>query len=465
MSRLFTFLFFLCSQSLFAQKHVEHTIPSKIFGHDRKVTVYLPAAYLEDSLNNFPVAYLFDGQYEPYLTMVSGMMEYYNQTNNGVGMLIVAVHTENRYEEFVPEVKTDQATNKKTYSTILTDFLEQELFPFVKENYRTTDFKLGVGHSLGGTFLLCEAFKPNSPFGAIIAASPNTNLDGMTQMIPDYLNDFPEMNTFFYVTGGDVGQMENDFLRTTLQIDATIRARNSAFPDWNFRKYDHANHMETFPATFNDGYILFSAKWNITPEDLAAMKGLQDSQLEEAIKKCFLRKSIIRKTEMAYTLRNVLNNVQATAEENEDYQTAFNVSSLSLKLLEADSTTPKNDKDDLIKRLNEKRQYYRFFELCSIAQNASDQKDYKLAAQEYLRAFELNLIRGTFSQRIDCLTAFAQTGNTEEAFKQIELLANRFKLRGSGALTENPLLSPLHKDKRWSKYLKILEENAKSTNY
>lgn len=444
---------------------MEHTIQSKTFGHDRKVTVYLPQAYLEDSLNKYPVAYLFDGQFEPYLTMVSGMMEYYNQTNNAVAMVIVAVHTENRYEEFIPVAGTDKATGQKTYKTILTDFLEQELFPFVNTNYRTTNFKLGIGHSLGGTFLLCEAFKPDSPFGAIIAASPNTNLDGMTRFIPEYLNNFPKMNTFLYITGGDVGEMENDFLRTTLQIDSSIRMRNSAFPDWNFRKYEHANHMETFPVTFNDGYILFSQKWNITTDDLASMKGLQDLQLEEAIKKCFLQKSVIRKTEMEYTFRNVLNHVQATAEADNNYRTAFNVSSLSLNLLEADSTIPTNDKENLVKSLNEKRQYYNFYELCANALNALNQKDYKLAAQEYLRAFELNLIRGTFSQRINSLTAFAQTGNTEEAFKQIELLANRFKLRGSGALTEEPLLSPLHKDKRWNKYLKILEENAQSTDY
>ncbi len=465
MNRLLTFLFLLCFKSLFAQKQVEHTIQSKTFGHERQVTVYLPQAYLEDSLNKYPVAYLFDGQYPPYLTMVSGMMEYYSQTNSAVPMLIVSVHTENRYEEFIPAVKTDKTTNKKFYSSILTDFLEQELFPFVNANYRTTDFKLGIGHSLGGTFLLCEAFKPNSPFGAIIAASPNTNLDGMTRMIPEYLNDFPNMNTFFYVTGGDVGQMENDFLRTTLQIDSAIRARNSAFPDWNFRKYDHANHMETFPVTFNDGYTLFSQKWNITPDDLVSMKGLQDLLLEEAIKLCFRQKSMIRKTEMAYTFKNVVNNVQAAAEINEDYRTASNVCSLSLKLLETDSAIPKKDQEDLVKSLNEKKQYYYFFELCSNALNALNQKNYKLAAQEYLRAFELNLIRGTFSQRINSLAAFAQTGNTEEAFKQIELLANRFKLRGSGALTEEPLLAPLHKDKRWKKYIEILEENAKSTDY
>lgn len=459
MKQLLIFPFLFCLNGVFAQKQVEHLIPSKVFGHERKVTVYLPKEYVLDSLAKFPVAYLFDGQFEPYLKMVSGMMEYYSQGNNDLGMVIVSVHTEDRFEEFMPEPKID-SNNKKTYSTRLTEFLNRELFPFVDANYRTTDFKLGIGHSLGGTFLLYEAFKANSPFGAIIAASPNTNLNNMPEMIPEYLNEFPAMTTFFYVSGGDTDQMEIDFLRTTMQIDSAITARNAEYPDWNFCKYVHANHMETFPKTFNDGYLLFSEKWNITAKDLLPFMGLQDTLLELEVKKCLHRKSITRRSEMDYSFRTVLR-IQAVAEMNNNYSAAFDLSTLSLKLLEIDSTIPRKDKEDLFGKLSDKRTEYNFYNICSIAQNASDRKDYKLAAQEYLRAFEINLIRGTFFPRINCLTAFAQTGNIEAAFKQIDLLANSFGLRGSESLTENPLLSPLHSDKRWNRYIKILEENKK----
>ena len=459
MNRFLIFLFLIFSPEVFSQKQFEHLIDSKIFGYERKITVYLPTEYTDDTIRKFPlpVAYLFDGQFAPYITMVSGMMEYYIQTNNGVPMILVAVHTDNRWEEFIPEPGIDPG-KKMSYSTKLTDFLEQELFQFVDSNYRTTDFKLGIGHSLGGSFLLCEAFKKNSPFGAIIAASPNTNLQGMTQMIPEYLHEFPDMTTYFYITGGDTDQMELDFLKTTLEIDSAITSKKTGYPDWNFRKYTHANHMETFPKTFNDGYLLFSEKWNVTTNDLVAMKGLQDAQLEAEIRTCFHRKSVLRHEEVAYSFRNVLK-TQGVAEDNLDYRTAFNISILSLKLLETDSSVPKKDQEDLAPRLKEKQLYYNFMDICSIAQKASDRKDYQVAAQEYLRAFEINLIRGTFYQRINSLESFAQTGNTEAAFKQIELLANRFEVRGSETLTENPLLAPLHKDKRWKKYIRILEEN------
>jgi predicted alpha/beta superfamily hydrolase len=457
---LFTCFFLLSFHNTFAQEQTEHTISSKVFGTDRKVTVYLPAVYFLDTVGKFPVAYLFDGQFEPYLKMVSGMMEYYNQTNLCTGLVIVAVHAEDRFGEFVPEPKTDSVNHKTTYSTKLTDFLDQELFSFIDSNYRTSNFKMGIGHSLGGTFLLYEAFKEHSPFGAVIAASPNTNITGMTKMIPEFLDKHPELSTFFYVTGGDKDQMELDFLRTTMQIDSSIRAKNTGSFNWNFRKYEHSNHMETFPKTFNDGYLLFVEKWEITPKDFVPMKGLQDEALEKELKSLFAKKSAIRKKVIPYSLREVLM-TQGVAELGYEYQIAFNISTLTLRLLETDSTITKEKKEALIPELTEKRRYYNFNAICSLAQSASDRKDYKLAAQEYTRAFELDIIRGTFYPRMQSLEAFAQTGNLEAAFKQLELLAIQFELRGSNGIADNPLLTPLHKDKRWAKYMKILKENEK----
>jgi predicted alpha/beta superfamily hydrolase len=458
MNRLLILSFLFFANGVTAQQRAGHVIPSKAFGSDRKITVHLPPSYAEDSTRAFPVAYLFDGQFEPYLAMVSGMMDYYSQTNDGVEMIIVAVHTDDRFEEFVPEAKTDP-DDRKTYSTRLTESLEEEVFPFVSSHYRTTDFKLGIGHSLGGTFLLYEAFRDHSPFAAIIAASPNTTVNDMTKMIPQYLDQAPEMTTFLYITGGDTDLMEEAFLNSTMQIDSAISARKAVYPDWNFQQYVHANHMETFPQTFNDGYLLFSQKWNLSERDLDAFKGLKGQLLEQEIVNCFHRKSITRKKEVPYSFKN-LSTLQWIAAQAYDFETAFAISDLTLRLLETDSTLAK-DKEVLLAELQNKRDYYHFKIIASGAVQASFRKEYAFAAQEFLRAFDLNVLRGTYIERIQSLGALAQTGNIEEAFKQIELLANFFELQGNGSLTGNPLLTPLHKDKRWNKYMKILEENAK----
>lgn len=163
---------------------------------------------------------------------------------------------------------------------------------------------------------------------------------------------------------------------------------------------------------------------------------------------------------MPYSFRNV-SIAERLAVLAEEYQIASNICTLLIPLVEADTAISTEDKDATVRWLKEKQLHLQFQDICRDALAASNRKDFKLAAQEYTRAFELNVIRGTYSERINSLAAFTQTGNTEAAFKQLDLLANRFKLRGSESVVDDPLLEPLHKDKRWDKYMKILEENKK----
>jgi ATP-dependent Lon protease len=127
-------------------------------------------------------------------------------------------------------------------------------------------------------------------------------------------------------------------------------------------------------------------------------------------------------------------------------------------LLETDSTV--TEKKKMQKIMKSEREYYLFEDLCKTGREALNRKDYAQAADAYCRAFEMDQLRATHMHRFRSLAAFAQTGRIDEAFEQIELLANWFELQGNEALTEDPLLAPLHSDKRWDKFMKILDKNA-----
>lgn len=51
-------------------------------------------------------------------------------------------------------------------------FLENEIIPFVKHGYRTIDYKILIGHSLGGRFAINTMLSRPNLFNAVIAASP-----------------------------------------------------------------------------------------------------------------------------------------------------------------------------------------------------------------------------------------------------------------------------------------------------
>jgi predicted alpha/beta superfamily hydrolase len=454
MKRSAILLCLILTGASFAQHTEEQTIPSAVFGRGRRIDIWLPPGYDQDSLRKFPVAYLLDGQFRPYFEMVSGTMSYYSQTNFGLEMILVSVHTEDRFGEFVPEEKTG-ADGQKIYATPLTEFMEKELFPFVGSNYRAGKFRLGIGHSLGGTFLLHEAFREGSPFDAVIAASPNTAVNRLPELMNDYAMAAPSMTTFLFVTTGDADETEQLFLETTLRADSAMTARRQQFPDWNFRRYANANHMETFPRSFDEGYLLLSRKWYVTRGEFAAFGGLQGEPLAREIKKALRRVSTVRKEEAPYSAKMLLS-LQTIAAHYGDYRTAADINTLSVEALKADSALAEG-RAEMMDDLIEKGRYYQFQVFCAEAEKAAASGDYELAAQEYLCALENGPTRGTIMQRIASLEVLARTGRTDEAFAQIDLLAYRFELGGSYHLTENPLLAPLHADKRWAEYMAVLE--------
>ena len=164
----------------FAQsKTLDQTIHSKVFNGDRSLSIYLPDRYSEpgDSLVRFPVMYLFDAQFQPYFSMVTSMMDYYEQSGMGVPLIVVGIHTEDRWNEFAP-IPANEQKGQNEGSNQLHNFLTDEVFPLIDSLYRTTSFRIGVGHSLGGTFVVDEALHQPSIFQAIIAASPNLTMDG-----------------------------------------------------------------------------------------------------------------------------------------------------------------------------------------------------------------------------------------------------------------------------------------------
>ena len=168
--KLILLFFSMCFTTLsFTQSSTEsldYIFDSEVFNDERTISVFLPATYnSEDSTKGLPVAYLFDGQFQPYFSMVSSIMSYYEQTNEGIPMIIVGIHSKNRWDEFVP-ICEGEAPNSVEGADKLTLFLNNEVIPLIDSSYRTNQFKIGIGHSLGGTYVINEVVKENSLFDA-----------------------------------------------------------------------------------------------------------------------------------------------------------------------------------------------------------------------------------------------------------------------------------------------------------
>lgn len=82
-----------------------------------------------------------------------------------VGICSPQTETYSRQDDFLPN---DSATIKSYdghggHSEKLMDFVKYELIPYIRSHYRTTERSLGVGHSLGASFMM-QCLMNGNPF-------------------------------------------------------------------------------------------------------------------------------------------------------------------------------------------------------------------------------------------------------------------------------------------------------------
>mgnify|MGYP003543807271 CR=1 FL=1 len=240
--RLFLFCLILV-QTVFAQERLSiadiQKINSKSLNAEREIWVNLPESYNNSQLQkvDYPVIYVLDE--ESNFTFLTGVV---NKFQNG------------HYPE-IPESIIVGITNKNgdrtkdfTYQNDVNflNFIQQELFPFMKDHYRINDFKLLIGHSLGGYFALKTLYNHPTVFNGYVAHDPsiwynNKELLGLFQNLSTHQFN----NRFLMIT--QVGQGQNvDHLREHYQsikiLDDRLRKANNQTFYYNYKQYNDEEH-------------------------------------------------------------------------------------------------------------------------------------------------------------------------------------------------------------------------------
>lgn len=497
--------FSVCSQT-YQPTILEHTFQSDAFGSERKISISLPTGYAEtDSSTKYVVAYLFDGQFNPYFSMVSSVIDYYSQISEGIPMIVVSIHTENRSLEFTPK-----PNNPKTAAgwrgncgsaEMLTTSLRDEIIPYIESNYRTQPYRLAIGHSLGGTYVLQDIFKDESIFSGVIAVSPNLNYDDEQIVFSGerYFKTHPESRTFLYTSAGDQGNMESSFRRSLQKLDSIHSNLDPKHMDWTCNLLDGDGHMSSFLPTFNYAYLAFNKHWIISEDLLNEMMNRDYESMLDHINEFYNELSLFVGSEVkptnddwnnyAYELSyyakhddaiqvieagiamypkdpNLLDSRGEILEEASRFKDAQASYQEAMAVLEANNAIFSEDMfayysetfSKNIKRMSD--EYVEYKSLIHLASVAADREDYKQAAKHFTKAFKLNIIQATHIDRKMAVSTFAQVKKFDLAFEQLELLANKFKWQGRTIFEEDEMMKPLHADKRWEEMMKLMDKNA-----
>lgn len=231
-------------------------IKSPIFNGNRKVKVYLPSEYHNYPNRKYNVIFLFDAQSKPFLNYTKATLDYLSSSSNTFisPTILVGIETmRSRQFEFLPKNRTDQPL-KDYFAKVelggadsLALSLNEEIIPFINSRYRCTNYRIGIGHSLGASFVTYALTKYPNIFSAVIAVSPNyyydheqllTSFDSL--MTGQRLN-----NKFLFIAYGGGDKLEERFKPSTEKMAQILHKKNPEGLHWHVQSLQTNSHALT----------------------------------------------------------------------------------------------------------------------------------------------------------------------------------------------------------------------------
>lgn len=290
MKKLLYFIVLFITQFLFAQDKLTIgeiiKIQSEALGAEREIWINLPNSYINEKLQKvkYPVIYVLDA--EDNFTFLTGVV---NKFEKG--------HYQEMAESIIVGITNKNGDRAKDFTHVndvnFLQFIQTELFPFMEKNYRIEDYRLLLGHSLGGYFALKTLYNQPEMFNGYVAHDPSIwfndfELKKLYENVKS--NDFK--NRFLMIT--QVGESQNisnltDHYGGIKTVDSFINGSKNQSLNYTYRQYADEEHgsvpmignidfirwifddyrinikeVQNHPNLIEDSFKAFSAKRNFT---------------------------------------------------------------------------------------------------------------------------------------------------------------------------------------------------------
>jgi len=222
--KLLLILFFISSVTLYSQETDSirnNTIYDKIYSDklstEREITIQLPRDYNLDEEKRYPVFIVFDGDY--LFEIVSGNVDYMSFWGDIPEAIVVGINQiDSRYNDtsVVDNINFTPISSTAKFF----EFVSQELIPYINKNYRTTNFRVAVGHERTANFINFFLIKKVPIMNGYIAVSPK-----YTKKMKEYLAQYlisSSQNIYYYLSTSneDFQSISEDVLDFNQRLDS-----------------------------------------------------------------------------------------------------------------------------------------------------------------------------------------------------------------------------------------------------
>lgn len=279
-----------------------YTIPSRVLGSDRRVTVRLPDGYRdpENTTRAYPVLYLIDGGPEQDFPHIAGIAQLSDTNPAWAEFILVGVETVQRRSELSPTVsdvaKYSDFGAVPGGSQRFRDFLRSEVLPWVNRRFRTSGRDGLIGESLAGLFAMETFLREPEMFDDYVSVSPSLWWEEMEygRRAPEFLEQHQASDRTLRIYIADEGYWQEE---GALKIVKALEAKAPKGLKWGYfdlgseETHKTIFHRAAFDA-IRDLYVLPDRTYRPHP----TMSGVQitprtKDMEERAAVKCDLRNS------------------------------------------------------------------------------------------------------------------------------------------------------------------------------
>lgn len=155
------------------------SLNSKILNEQRNFWVQLPENYNPNNPEKYPVAYIIDGSV--HLNTVQTVQNYYSGGYFPEMILVGISNSTNRTRDLttsqVNKFNSTELDENTGGAEKFTQFIAQELIPYIDRKYATTSYRTLIGHSYGGLFTINTLINHPYLFENYLAIDPSLDWD------------------------------------------------------------------------------------------------------------------------------------------------------------------------------------------------------------------------------------------------------------------------------------------------
>ncbi len=253
MKKLLLMVAFLAPIFAFSQTLYE-TINSEKLGEERQLKIQLPRNYDANTEKSYPVMIVLDGDYlfEP----IAGNVDFYSYWEDAPEMIVVGINQDGSREN-------DAAYDEQNFLPIgdgaaFFEFLGMELMQHLDNKFRTTDFRVIVGHDFTSNFINYYLFKTDPLFDGYINLSPDL-APQMTERIVNSLAESETKKWYYLATGSDdIAQLKEKIL----SFDNELQGIDNKMVEYHFDNFENTNHYslvgKAIPSALSSMFKVYS---------------------------------------------------------------------------------------------------------------------------------------------------------------------------------------------------------------